>query len=352
MATGKVRERLPFPPPAGRQTGNPVVPVHFRVVCLTDGSDHADSSGPLPFFGHAFPGVATPALDLGFSAKDATADLLQVILVQPDFGGTVDFAAVVEHETGLIGVEKPVEGSDFDEVARLSSIKIINQLVCRLEPDEFDPVLCAQFVDPGGQRTLFLTGATLVAWPVNQPGDLGVGAVLVFQLLDAGYRTTDKVAPPAVVGRSLEFLPLVEGGTAANHNVLLFLPGLSWSKDNDKEAEGSEKAHKGTNLRPKTAEGKRLTLLSFPRASHQGEKVAKVWLIWQSPHLDEGWDLSLRPRRRRPPRWLLQNWLARECSLFPSLKWCRARFSRAPLFPKNYYLSWLDRFGRTGLFSL
>ena len=167
-------------------------------------------------------------------------------------------------------MEKPVEAGDFDLAARLAGVEVVDDGVGGVEPDELRPVFLSDLADPGGEGALVLTQAPLVAGAVDQPSDTGVGGG-VFDLLEAGNRRPDKVAPPAVMRRVLEFLPLVKRDAAADHDVFLLVSGLGRRGGDEQEGDGDQAIHEPRNLLRKMVEGKRIC--NFVSIADDGETL-------------------------------------------------------------------------------
>ena len=119
-------------------------------------------------------------------------------------------------------MEEPVEGRDLDLIAGLTGVQVVDDRVGGSEPDELDPVFGGDPGNPTGQGAFILAEAALVARSVHQPGDAGL-RVGVLDLLEAGHGWTDEVAPPAIMRWIFEFLPLVKGHPAADHDVFFFV---------------------------------------------------------------------------------------------------------------------------------
>src|SRR5690606_10328023 len=94
---------------------------------FADGSDHGDARGTAPLLTHALPSVAAPAFDKGAAGENSPANLVEFVLMEPDFGAAVDLVAVIEHEALFVGVEEPVEGGDFPFVPRQALVQIIDE---------------------------------------------------------------------------------------------------------------------------------------------------------------------------------------------------------------------------------
>ncbi len=66
-----------------------------------------------------------------------------------------------------------------------------------------------------------LVAAPDVGGLVNEPGDAGIRAVLLAQLVEPDARGVDEIGPPMIVRLGLEFLPFVEGYAAGEDDIFL-----------------------------------------------------------------------------------------------------------------------------------
>ena len=77
---------------------------------------------------------------------------------------------------------------------------------------------------------------------MHQPSDPRI-LVSVPDLLETRHGRADEIAPPAVVRRILEFLPLVKRDAAADDDVFFLVGRLQWSGGNQQESDGDEAWH-------------------------------------------------------------------------------------------------------------
>ena len=229
-------------PTAAGKGRQPFVAIHDRVVGLADGADHGDAGGAFPFLRHALAGVAAPAFDQSLRGEDAAVDAAEFVFVQPRLRGAVDLVAVIEHESRFVAVQEPVEAGDFDRIAGLSGVEVVDHGIRRAEPNEFDPVFRCDTGNPTGEGTFILTETPLVARTVDQPSDARVG-IGCADLLETRHGRADKIAPPAVMRRVLEFLPLVKRDAAADYDVFRLVGRMQWSGGNQQESYGDEAWH-------------------------------------------------------------------------------------------------------------
>lgn len=187
------------------------------VVGFSFGSDEGGAEGAFPDGGHAFAGVAAPALAEGVFVKGAAVDFAKVFFVNPSLADGHDVAAVVEHEAVSVGVAEEVEGGD---VAK--AIDGGNGLAASADPDESGFAFGSLFGDPFGVGFAVLPAAELVAVFVDDPGDGGAFAVGFFDFVHAHGGGADEVGPPAVVAIVLdaEVFPFPGGRATAEDDVL------------------------------------------------------------------------------------------------------------------------------------
>ena len=65
-----------------------------------------------------------------------------------------------------------LESGNFNGTAILSVVNIIDQLVCRIEPDKFDPVFVTDALNVGNERLAVFRRPCLVSWSIYEPGDI------------------------------------------------------------------------------------------------------------------------------------------------------------------------------------
>ena len=112
----------------------------------------------------------SPAFHKAFFANPAV-DFFQLRFVQPRFRRAVDHVAVVEKETGFVGVPEKFETRYFDLVSRYSVVQIIDHVAAAVEVDQLQVKLVAHAVDVRDQVLIFLLAAIDIARFVNQPVD-------------------------------------------------------------------------------------------------------------------------------------------------------------------------------------
>jgi len=190
------------------------------VVGAADGADHLLAGSLAPEGTHALAGMASPALDEGTGGEVSAVDLTQFGLVKPGFGTTVDLIAIIEHETGTVGVTKVFKISNLDAVTRLPRIQVIQELLFGVKENKVELEFLLHTLDFLKQVLFFLTLATAdIAGPVNKPGDEGVVAVGLPQFFKSYSGGMDEVCPPMIVGDPLELLPLDQGRTPGDDDV-------------------------------------------------------------------------------------------------------------------------------------
>src|SRR4030095_12394489 len=93
-----------------------------HVLRLSDGADHTDACGGVPFFRHFSPGMAAPALGVGAAGENVTVDLRQLAIMQPRLAGALDVIAVIEHETRPVRVSEIFKANDLHLISRLAVV--------------------------------------------------------------------------------------------------------------------------------------------------------------------------------------------------------------------------------------
>src|SRR5205809_5545276 len=91
------------------------------------------------------------------------------------------------------------EVDDSNAVARLTVVKIIDDLRALVEVNKIQIKFLAHGIDVTEQILMLLLGTIDVALLVNQPGDLRVGAEFFSQLLGADAGGAHKIRPPVIV---------------------------------------------------------------------------------------------------------------------------------------------------------
>src|SRR5262249_48695351 len=167
-------------------------------LSLPEGADHFCPGGAIPPLAHLFAGVAAPALDVSVARKTVAVDLPQLRFVQERFRRAVDVAAVIEHETGPIGVTEIFEACDFEATTVLSSVQIIDHVIAVPEPNEVEIKFVPHGFDQADQVLIFLWLAVEVTLFVNEPGNRGVWTEAVPQLLGAESRGANEIRPPMI----------------------------------------------------------------------------------------------------------------------------------------------------------
>lgn len=227
--------KLSAPAGSSAEAGDPAVGGTLGVVGLAHGSDHSFAGGGLPFCAHALAGVAAPAFDERTCGENSSADFLQIVFMEPNLGGAVDFVAVVEEETSPVGVTVEIKAGNFDLIARLTVVQIIDQLIGLIEEDQIDAVFVPDADDIADEvGMIFPVGPTDVAGLVNQPGDAGLRAMFLLELLDADASGTNKISPPLVVRLTFEFFPFDEGWPTAHDDIFRAAGGYGRSGQDNK----------------------------------------------------------------------------------------------------------------------
>jgi len=202
------------------------------VVGAADGADHLLAGSLAPEGAHALAGMASPALDEGVGGEVSAVDLTQFSLVKPGLGTAVDFVAIIEHETGTVGVTKVFKIGNLDAVTRLPGIQVIQELLFGVKENKVELEFLLHALDFLKQVLFFLTLPTAdIAGSVNKPGDEGVVAVGLPQFLKSYSRGMDEVCPPMIVGDTLELLPLDQRRTSGDDDVFGCI-GLLGAKGN------------------------------------------------------------------------------------------------------------------------
>ena len=112
-------------------------------------------------------------------------------------------------------------------IPRLARIQILDQLIPLIEPQKFNSVFVANGNDVRDEILFVLPGSSAqVAGLVNEPGDFRPRARLRLDFLNTHTSRADKIAPPAIMGLGLEFLPLVKGWPSTHEDKFAFHLGL------------------------------------------------------------------------------------------------------------------------------
>src|SRR3954471_24961266 len=112
-----------------------------------------------------------------------------------------------------------LEVDDFQAVARLTGVEVIDDVVALVDVNELQVELLANGIDEGEKVLLFLDAAILIALAINEPGNLRVRSGGGPDLFGPNARGANKICPPMVMGLDLVFLPHHQGGTADENDV-------------------------------------------------------------------------------------------------------------------------------------
>jgi hypothetical protein len=115
---------------------------------------------------------------------------------------------VIKHEADLVQVAVKLEVYDFNPMAGLAIVEIIDELSGITEEHEIEAI----FV-PNAGNIAYQVGIVLplcaahIAWLVNKPCDARGRAMLFAELFDADASRPNEISPPSIVRSSLKFLP-------------------------------------------------------------------------------------------------------------------------------------------------
>ncbi len=99
-------------------------------------------------------------------AKTCPLICFSFVFVQPRFAGALDVAAVIEHEALRVGVSEIFEVGDFQAVARLAVVQVIDDLVALLKINQLQVKLVAD-----GSDVARANPASLALPGPRSPGD-------------------------------------------------------------------------------------------------------------------------------------------------------------------------------------
>src|ERR1700704_29205 len=132
------------------------------------------------------------------------------------------------------------EPGDFDLVARLARVQVINDLVTSLEINQVQIVLLADRIYVADQILFFLHGAIEITLFVNEPGNLLVRSVLGAHLFGPNPRGANEICPPMIGRLGLVLFPLPQGRPADQENVF----ATNWIRSLSGERKDEEKQNR------------------------------------------------------------------------------------------------------------
>src|SRR6202040_567370 len=129
-----------------------------HVLGFADRTDHVRAGGAVPLLRHLLAGVAAPTLDVSATRKNAATDLCQLGVVQPRFTGAVDVVAVIEHETGPVGMPEIFEAGYLQAFAVLAVVQVVDHVAPVLKINQVEMKLFPHRIDVADQVLVFLFG--------------------------------------------------------------------------------------------------------------------------------------------------------------------------------------------------
>src|SRR4029077_4332656 len=180
---------------------------------------HVRAGGAVPFLRHLFAGVAAPTLDVSATGKNAAADLWQTGGVEPRFTCAVDVVAVIEHETGAVGMPEIFETSYLQAFAVLAVVQVVDHVAPVLKINQVEMKLLPHRIDVADQVLVFLFGPVEITLLINKHGNHSIRPELGPHLFSAQACGVEEVCPPMIVRIRFVLLPLMQRRTAHEKNV-------------------------------------------------------------------------------------------------------------------------------------